>query len=239
MIAAIMQPYFFPYLGYFQLMHSVDVFVIYDDVQYSKNGWTNRNRIRRGESAAWLTLPVHKAPLASLISERRYVLEGDGVAGVKRLVDESYGAAAAYAEVMPALAALLDFDDANVAAFNANALTSLARRLGARCRFVLSSEIEKEPGLRSQERVIDICRRVGASDYVNSIGGTTLYDAAAFASAGVRLSFLRTTLAQERLGEGPSYLSVIDSLMMYGFENCRERMRQCELLDPAAAAAVA
>jgi hypothetical protein len=223
MIAAIMQPYFFPYIGYFQLMHAVDTFVIYDDAQYMKGGWINRNRIRNGGTTAWLTLPVHAARLELPINQREYVLE-EGVARVRGQLRAAYRKAPCRAEAGEAVDEVLGFGDANVAAFNAHLLQALARRLGIACRFLPASRLGASAGLRGQARVIDLCRRVGADHYVNPIGGTALYDAASFDAAGLRLSFLRTTVPPEALADGPQHLSILDGLMREGFAACRARL---------------
>jgi hypothetical protein len=228
-----MQPYLFPYIGYFQLMHAADVFVLYDDVQYSKNGWVNRNRIRHNDRAAWLTLPVRKMHLGSLINERHYALDGAIVADLKRLVDSAYADAPSFDSVRALLDAVWNHDSDNVAAFNARALGMLAEHLGLRCRFVVSSEIDKDPALRSEARVIDICRRIGATHYVNAIGGIELYHTASFADADIELSFLRTSVPMTELSDGAAHLSIIDTLMNAGSAGCGDAMSRYELLSGA------
>lgn len=237
MIAAIMQPYLFPYIGYFQLMHAVDTFVIYDDVQYSKNGWVNRNLVRKSGGAAWLTLPVRKMHLGSLINQRHYALDGPAIDDAKRLVDSAYRDAPAFDATREMLDRLWDYDDDNVAAFNAHALTALAGRLGLRCRFLVSSAIAKDPALRSEARVVDICRRLGATHYVNAIGGVGLYHADPFASAGIGLSFLQTSMPMTELAEGALHLSIIDLLMHAGIAGAAEAMARYELIEPPDTAA--
>src|SRR5690606_14056484 len=135
MIATIMQPYFFPYLGYFQLMDAVDVFVFYDDVQYITRGWVNRNRIRVGGSSTWLTLPVVGASARLPINQRTY-LRQPGVPRVRNQLHAAYRSSPRYADVAPVIHELLEFRDPGVAAFNANILSAIGRRLGAKCAFL-------------------------------------------------------------------------------------------------------
>lgn len=217
MIAAVMQPYFFPYIGYFQLMHAVDVFVFYDDVQYIDHGWVNRNRVRIQGNSAWLTLPVRRASMAASINERHYVTEEAELRRIQRTLAANYGRAAFFHEVMPLLMELMHFPDNNVASFNANLLTRLALKLGIECRFRVSSQLELPDGLKGQERVVALCRAIGADRYLNPIGGVHLYRAEDFAAAGIELSFLQTRVPACELSDGATHLSVIDGLMRGGF----------------------
>jgi hypothetical protein len=232
MIVAVMQPYFFPYIGYFQLMRAVDVFVLYDDVQYMKGGWINRNLIRIGNAPAWLTLPVHKASISLPINQRQYQLDESNIQGTQRRLQAAYAKVPGYEETAAFVDGLLAFPDPNVAAFNANLLEQVARRLAIGCRFVASSSISKPAGLKGEARLIDLCARLGASHYVNSIGGLTLYDAAAFAEAGLELRFLSTISSPSFLESGMRHLSIIDGLMREGFGGTAARLEEYELISP-------
>ena len=231
MIVSIMQPYFFPYIGYFQLMSQSDVFVFHDDVQYIKGGWINRNRILRNGAPAWLTLPVRQAASDLAINRRHYRLEPAEVAGVLRRLAAAYRKAPLFAAMFPLVAELMNFGDANVAAFNVNLLERLAARLAIRSRFVLSSAMAKDDGLTGQERVIDICRRLGATHYVNPTGGTRLYQPDRFAAAGIELRFLESTApAYAQFGQAPvADLSIIDILMFNSDEATARLLPQYRL----------
>jgi len=210
-----MQPYFFPYLAYFQLIAQCDTFVFYDDVQYIKRGWVNRNRILRQGQSRWLTLPVRKAPLRFAINQRYYQLDRASIGGVLRRIEAAYHKAPGFVAGVSLIEQLMNFGDANVAAFNVNLIQGVAAHIGLQPRFILSSAMEKDPRLTGQDRVIDICRRLGATHYVNPIGGIGFYDAERFAGADLKLSFLQS--------ESPRYpqfgqtmipdLSIIDVLM--------------------------
>jgi hypothetical protein len=236
-IAAIMQPYFFPYIGYFQLMKAVDVFVFYDDVQYMKGGWINRNRILADGEPAWLTLPVRRASVTLPINQRHYLLDGEEISTIKQRLRTSYEKAPFYAQTFPLLSELLDFDDSNVAFFNMHLLIALAGELDINCRFVKSSELDKTPHLKGQEKVLDVCRRLGVTQYVNSIGGFDLYDPQAFAEAGMELSFLHaraTDYAQAGQAHVP-FLSIIDVLMFKSFEGTKPLLREYDAIAPGIA----
>jgi WbqC-like protein family len=215
MIVSIMQPYFFPYIGYFQLIFHSDVFVFLDDVQYIKGGWINRNRILHDGGPRWLTRPVRKAAYHLAINQRYYQ---PGAARVLRRVEAAYGNAPHFAKVFPVVADLLSFPDANVAAFNINLLTRISALLAIRRRFIVSSAMVKDESLTGPRRVVDMCHRLGATHYVNPIGGAHLYRPPHFAAAGVTLSFLQPTVPNyPQFGQEPVRdLSIIDALMFNG-----------------------
>ncbi len=221
MIVSIMQPYFFPYIGYFQLMFQSDIFVFHDDVQFIKGGWVNRNRILRNGEPRWLTLPVRKAASQLAINRRYYQLEQANVERLSRRIEAAYRKAPCFAAIFPVVEELLKFGDANVAAFNVNLIERIAARLAIRTRFVRSSEMEKDDRLTGQERVIDICRCLGATHYVNPIGGVRLYQSDRFAVADIKLSFLKPAVsAYPQFGQAPvPDLSVIDILMFNSAES--------------------
>lgn len=226
-----MQPYFFPYIGYFQLMHAVDTFVLLDDVQYVKNGWINRNLIALEDKALWLTLPVRSGHLASRINERRYLLD-EGIPLLWRKLYAAYRKPRWGEAAVALLHAALDFPEPDVAQFNANLLTHVARTLGIRCVIRKASEIGNPSGLSGVRRVIDLCQRMGAKRYINAIGGTSLYRAADFAANGIELNFLRTSVAPEPLSSGPQFLSVIHQLLRSGPESLVAQLDSYELVPP-------
>lgn len=227
MIVSIMQPYFFPYIGYFQLIAQSDVFVLFDDVQYIKRGWVNRNRILSYGQATWLTLPVVYGPHELPIRDRDYQLDAASVRRCTRQVEVAYKRAPQFDAVFPLVRDLLQFPDTNIAAFNVHLIRRLTDWLGIAPRFVLASDLDKDRQLAGQELVIDICRRLQATRYVNPIGGTKLYQASRFARDGIELGFLRSTVpAYPQFGEEPvTSLSIIDVLMFNDPQQVRELMR--------------
>jgi hypothetical protein len=212
MIVSMMQPYFFPYIGYFQLIAQSDIFVFRDEVQYIKGGWINRNRIldRLGREI-WFALPVVAASHRLAINQRSYTLETKNLRHLLGQIESAYKRAVNFDEVFAFVRNILEFGDANVAAFNINLLERVAARLGITTRFVRASDLPDVAGLRSQARVIDICHRVGASRYVNPIAGAELYDARTFERNGLQLGFLEPAL-EPRSGLYP-YLSILHSMM--------------------------
>ena len=215
MIISIMQPYFFPYIGYFQLIAHSDVFVVHDDVQYIKGGWVNRNRLRRGGQTRWITLPILKGAHDLAINQRFYQLDPPNVRRLLRCVEAYYRSAPRFDEIFPLLQDIMMLRNTNVASFNLNVILRLVTYLNIHTRLVVSSELSKDEFLTGQERIIDICKRLGATHYVNPIGGLKLYQPERFAREGIELGFLESMPVSDPRFEGATVpnLSIIDTLM--------------------------
>jgi len=222
---AIMQPYFFPYLGYFQLMREAETFVFYDDVTFIKGGWINRNTILSLNGPIRITLQVQGASSNKLINE---VGLGTNRPALLKTITQAYAKAPFRDAVMPLVERCLDFEDDRLAPFLHHTLKETARFIGLETSFLVSSELEHTPGLAAQERVLDMCRRLKATHYINPIGGKDLYDKAAFRTNGLDLSFLECTpkpYAQfKRTPEFVPYLSILDALMFLGPDNLEDHL---------------
>lgn len=229
---AIMQPYLFPYIGYFQLIHAVDTFVIYDDVQYSKGGWINRNRIRLDGAAHWLTFPVQRASYRCAINERHYALDASARTALMRKLEAAYGESRARGEAMPVVEEVMEFTDGNVARFNANALRVLAGKLGLERTFIFCSDIGPPAGLKGEDRVVQLCHQLDASRYINAIGGLSLYDPDRFRAEGIELSFVSTTVEPVRLNNGSHQLSILDHMFHKGLAGTSALMTDYRLMTP-------
>jgi hypothetical protein len=240
---AVMQPYFFPYLGYFQLLAHVDVFVVYDDTQYVKQSWINRNRILERGAAAFLTLPVASESHRQLIFEKRLHEPRRHQRKLLKRIRQAYYAAPHLDPVSAFLEPLFPGDDETVASFNVRALRALQELLGLRTQLVLASERGYPRGSTAQERVIRICVEEGGTRYVNPIGARSLrlYDQAAFSAAGLELSYLSTNayIRYDQNG-GPfvSDLSIIDVLMFNSPARTRELLDHFVLTPPQSLGAV-
>lgn len=239
MIVAVLQPYFFPYIGYFQLMNAVDTFVYLDDVQYIERGWVNRNRIRNGNRSMWLTMPVVNASRSLSIRERNYVLDGPAVSRLTRTLTTSYRRGSGFAENWSMINALLANPEPNVASYNCHLLSTVARALGFRTTFLRSSEMKCTPNLKGEQRIIELCRRLGARHYVNPIGGLPLYGEDRFEASGISLSFLRTRVPPATLDGSIEHLSILDHLLWHGAIHTRAQLPDYDLLTPEKARAQA
>ena len=182
-----MQPYFAAYPGYYRLLAGVDVFVIFDCVQFPRRGWVHRNRLPDARrEPAWLTLPLQPAPYEAAIRELEFAADAEALMAerlrsfpsIQRLPE----LAERFLRAAPMRGALVDYLEAQ--------LLVACEWLGVGPRLIRSSSLDVPPELKAQDRVLEILRRVGASDYLNAPGGRELYDAASFEAAGMTLRFL-------------------------------------------------
>ncbi len=228
---AIMQPYFFPYIGYLQLMDCADTFILYDDVKYIKQGWVNRNRILRGDAPVYLTLPVVRGTHKERICEKRLLNPQESLKDAFAKITRHYRAAPQFDKALEFLEPLFSPNVETISNFNIRALGALCRHLGISTELVIASERNYGDDVSGQERVLRICEREAATHYVNAIGARAsgLYSEEAFAAAGLELSFLRTDpdLAYDQGGAGfVANLSVIDLLMHNPPERIRRMLSQ-------------
>lgn len=189
----IMQPYFLPYIGYWQLISYVDKFVIYDDVNYIKGGWINRNRYLYQGEAKYFNIIMEGASSYKKINEIN--LTQDGERSRKKLlstISMAYRKAPQFDTVYPLMESIILFQENNMAKFIEASIRDLCRYLKISTEIVVSSDIDKTPGLVRDERVIDICKRLNADTYINAIGGRDLYEYDKFAQNGLELGFIKT-----------------------------------------------
>ena len=232
---AIMQPYFLPYVGYFQLMASVDKFVILDDVNFINRGWVNRNRLPTAHGPAWLTLPLHNASQNRLISELDIFSDDGWKAGMRGTIATCYSKAAERQLMLPLVDHWLEIANGNLSTFLHTTLCDIAERCGILTEIVRTSSVYPKGELRGQHRILDICLREGADVYVNPPGGKALYDGELFASKGVDLRFLQPAIKNLNLRysglDGP-VLSVLDLLMQNSYEAMHQAVHTFDLVMP-------
>ena len=198
-------------------MSAVDKLVLLDDVNFINRGWINRNRIAVNGEPHWLTLPLKKASQNRLINEIEILDEPLWKRKMMRTVEASYGSAPFASQVLPLFANLLEDATGSLSAFLFRHLQKVANNLGIQALLERTSSIYPKEGRAGQDRIIDICQREGATDYVNLPGGRNLYDAELFASAGIELLFLEPNLQALNLrhsGQGGPSLSILDLLML-------------------------
>lgn len=213
---AIMQPYFFPYLGYWQLLAAVDTFVILDDVNYINRGWINRNRIAINGEPSWLTVPLQGASQNKYICDIDIASDDGWKKRLQRTLATAYAKAPQSANVLALFEQWLAQADGDLSAALHRSITQVAESLDIKTTIIPSSRIYPKGDLKGADRILDICRREGASVYVNPPGGKELYDAAMFREAGIELLFLQPDLHQDELRSGASdgsVLSILDSMM--------------------------
>ena len=229
---AIMQPYFLPYLGYFQVLAAVRTFVIYDDVQYIKGGWINRNRILIQGRPHFITIPLEKASPNKRILELNIAKTGRWRKKMHSAVQSAYGRAPHFHEVYPAIEDIIDDVHPRLADFLENSLRRISALLGISTEVVKSSDLLPRDNLGGAERVLAICKNLEATAYINAIGGKLLYSPVTFQQSGVSLHFLKSATPEYRQ-HGNAYtpcLSIVDVLMFNGVEGTR-KMLNCFSLE--------
>jgi len=231
MVVAIMQPYFFPYIGYFQLMAACDLFIVMDHVQYIRGGWVNRNRILVNGRPRWLTMPVADDDYRLPINRRHYLLGDRRALQLRRRIVGAYQRAPHFEPAMAVVDEALTNADDNVAAYNTRLLGCVARRLGIHTPVRRGSEFMPS-GVSGQDLVIDICRQVSATAYINAPGGIGLYNPAAFLRGGLTLHFVQPHLHPYRqFGAAPvNSLSIIDVMMFNDTDVIRTMLRHYSLI---------
>jgi hypothetical protein len=233
MKVAIMQPYFLPYIGYFQLMSAVDEFMVYGDLQFTTSGWIRRNRILLDGSDFFISLPIEKAPHLLNIRERRlsdtFPRERQKILG---RIETAYHKAPFFKSTMPIVEQCLDCVEQNLFDFILHSILTVRRCLDIRTKIRLSSEMPDSHPLKGKHRAISVCRALSADHYINAIGGTKLYDKNEFADEGIRLSFIQSkSISYAQFGNSfvPN-LSIIDVMMFNPLGRCREFLDMYELV---------
>ena len=222
---AIMQPYFFPYIGYFQLMNAVEEFVIYDNIEYTKKGWINRNRILVNGKENFISLPLKKDSDYLDIKDR-YLAESWRNDRKKMLnrITESYRKAPNFNSFYPVIEKCILHDENNLFNFVLNSLHEIKEYLEIKTSLVISSSIPIDHRLKSMERVIAICKARNFNKYLNPIGGVQLYHKADFKREGIDLHFLKANdFDYSQLNsEFVPWLSIIDVMMF----NSKEELKK-------------
>jgi hypothetical protein len=208
----LMQPYLFPYIGYFQLMDAVDEYVVYDDVHFIKGGWINRNNILIGNQKVRFTASLLEASPNKLINE---IEIQDNFDKFLKTVAMAYSKAPYKEPVYDLLNKICSFQDKNLARFNGNSLQQIAGYLGIGTTILYSSTLNKDNALRAQDKVISICKEMGADMYINAIGGQELYDRESFSAEGIELKFLKPNIIpyKQFTQDFIPGLSIIDVMM--------------------------
>lgn len=225
----IMQPYFFPYLGYWQLLANVDKYVVYDDVTYIKGGWINRNNFLINGQKNLLTMQLEKASSYTLIKD--ITIKDDFVKFLKT-IEMGYKKAPFFEDSFRLLKDICQCPEKKLGQFLFNSHIKICEYLGIDTELILSSSFEKHAELKGKDKVISICKQLGADEYINAIGGQELYDKKEFAENGIRLNFLQANLREYRQlkNEFVAGLSIIDIMMFNSKEEIKEMLNDFKLV---------
>jgi hypothetical protein len=227
---AIMQPYFFPYIGYFQLIRAVDKFIFYDDVNFIKNGWINRNRILINKQAGYLTVQLKDASSFKPINCIEFT---DNRKKLKKTIEQAYKRAPYFDSAWPVISACLDFKTNFISELAIYSVEQVSIYLNLNTHFEISSkEYTQTKELERTERIKEICRINNASQYINPIGGVDLYGKNDFATIGVNLCFIKSKdidYIQNNIKFIP-WLSIIDVMMFNSSVRIKEMLNEYETI---------
>lgn len=229
---AIMQPYIFPYLGYFQLIDAVDVFVFYDDVNFIKKGWINRNKIFLNQTEHLFTVPLRKASQNKLIKDiELFSLEEWRVEFLNTL-KHAYAQAPYYKIVLNLLDRIFHRPFNTISDLASQSVIEVVSYLGMDVEFQYSStHYSKVKAANAADRLIEITKLSNASTYVNAAGGRTLYDKSHFQDRGIQLLFVSSNLEESlmKFDKNRYGLSILDILMNHSKQEALNLIKQYKL----------
>jgi len=230
---AIMQPYFFPYIGYFQLVNAVDEFVIYDNIEFTKKGWISRNRILVNGVDTYISLPLKKDSDYLHIKDR-FLAETWNIERRKLLnrIVESYRKAPYFNETYTVIERCIMFEENNLFKFILNSVQTMINYLNINTKLTVSSTISMDHNLKSVDKVIAICKEQQAGVYINSIGGVGLYDKMQFRSHNLELQFQKSNTINYKQfdNEFIPWLSIIDVMMFNNLQSIKINLNNYTLL---------
>ena len=207
---SIMQPYFFPYIGYFQLINSTDKFVFYDDVNYIKNGWINRNRIMANKDIKYLTVHTNNASSNNKINKVGLNKSNVWKRKMKDTIFFNYKKSKFFEEGFQIFENVLKLDTDNLSELSKFSVINVCNYLDIGTQIEYTSEVFNNQHLSGEKRVIDVCKKNNADTYINAIGGKSLYDKERFLNDNIQLKFIRKVVEFDN-----SNLSILHLLMTY------------------------
>lgn len=229
----IMQPYFLPYIGYWQLINSVDRFVIYDNIEYEKNGWLRRNRVLVNGEDKLFTIPIKKES-DFLNVNQKHLIENYKVENKKiwKRICTYYQNAPYFKNVAELLESCFLYENDNLFEFILHSILMIKEYLQIKSAITISSEINMDHSLKNRDRVIEICKMLKGSQYFNPIGGLNLYNKKDFKENGIDLFFLKSVLKPYKQWncEFVPGLSIIDILMFNTFEQVQQMLMEYQLI---------
>ena len=216
----IMQPYFFPYIGYFQLIKSVDTFVVFDDVNYIKKGWINRNSLLVNGNAYLFRMALLSVSQNKYINEIEIDENSSWKQDLLKTISMSYKKAPFFEQVFPLVERIILVEENNLSKFLTHHLKQVCEYLKIETKIIISSNILKNDDVKGQDKIIEICKSIKGNHYINPIGGTELYNKDVFLNENLKLNFIKTnTIAYKQFkNDFIPWLSIIDVMMFNSIE---------------------
>lgn len=231
---AIMQPYFAPYIGYFQMLSAVDKFVFYDDVNFIVRGWINRNRILNNGDAFLFSIPLEKPSLNNSINNTRINQFEYDIFKKKfqRTLSLNYKKAPYFSDVNDLLSEVFNKKFESISGLAIESVLAISNYIGLKPDFIIASEKYKNQKLRGVHRLLDICKEEEAREYINAIGGRELYKKHEFEEFFIKLKFIKSGLIEYKQFDYKFVpnLSIIDVLMFNSREDVQRMLRNYELI---------
>ena len=227
-----MQPYIFPYIGYFQLIKVVDKFVLYDDVNFITRGWINRNRILVNGKDSMFSIPLKDASQNKLINEIDVNWDNNWKSKFLKTIEQSYKKAPFYAEVLPIIEKTIEASGGLFSSIIEVNLRLICDYLEIKTEIISSSTIYQNTDKKAQERILDICLQEKANHYINPIGGLELYDKDIFAKENTTMNFIKSKSVEYKQFKNDfvPWLSIIDVLMFNSKEEINKFLDNYELV---------
>lgn len=228
---AIMQPYFFPYIGYFQLIAAVDLFIVYDNIKYTKKGWINRNRMLQNGKDVMFSLPL-KSDSDYLDVCKRELAADFNRDKLLNQIKSAYRRAPYFEQTFSLVEQIVRHEDTNLFRFLHHSIVRTCEHLGITTEIRISSGIAIDHDLKNQDKVLALCEAVGASTYVNAIGGKELYSEETFREKGIDLKFIQSKpFEYAQFGDAfVPWLSIIDVMMFNSLEVIQGQLTQFDLV---------
>lgn len=232
MTIAIMQPYILPYIGYLQLMATVDKFILYDDVNFINRGWINRNRILVNGQDFMFTVPLKNASQNKLINEIELSDDSKWREKLLKTIEQAYKKAPQFGVVYGLMEQIINNKSEKLSDFVADSFVILNEYLEIDTQIVRTSAIYDNTHLKAQERILDICQQEQAQHYINPIGGMELYDRSFFEQSNIKLNFIKSKPVhyQQFKNQFMPWLSVLDLLMFCDVPTVKAFLLEFELV---------
>ncbi|MFL2983029.1 MAG: WbqC family protein [Candidatus Neomarinimicrobiota bacterium] len=233
MVLGIMQPYFLPYIGYWQLLNVADQFVFYDNIQYVKRGWVNRNNILVNNQKFLFTIPIKKIHQNNKINEIKLIQDSRWKSKLLKTIHYAYKRAPYFSQTNSLLKKIIECDDKNLFLFIYNSIIQISEYLKIdSSKFIISSSISIDKSLKAEEKIISICKKLNTTNYYNPIGGIKLYDKENFKRNNIQLEFLKTNYIEyDQLINGfMPQLSIVDIMMFNSVEEINKMLNSYRLI---------
>ncbi len=223
MKVSIMQPYFLPYIGYFQLLNISDKFIIFDDVNYINKGWIDRNRINVNNKDFFFKIPLEKKSQNLKINEIKIINDNTWKKKLLKTLSYNYKNAPHYESISNLIEDILFYNEKNLSRFIKNSLLKLIKFMNIECEISNSSEYDNPQNLKNTHRIIDICNKEKSSEYINLSGGIDIYDQNLFKKSNLNIKFI-SSMTEIKYNK-----SIID-LLFYELDNLNIHLNNFQFL---------